>query len=222
MSHPVKLSWKSEAPALIVLLAGFLLGFYFWRNFPAQVPTHWDISGQVNGYSSAAFAAFFLPCLNLGLYLLFLVLPYLDPKKGRYADFVGPYHGFKDLLSAFLLVVFALIGANGLGYQVPVHFWLPLLLGLFFIVLGNIMSKVKMNWFFGIRTPWTLSSETVWDKTHRLSAPVFSIAGLLIAATILAPWVGQIILFSLAIIIIAIGLPLYSYILYWQEERAKS
>jgi len=219
MSNVIKANFKTEAFPVVLLLVSFLSGWYFWQNFPAQVPTHWDINGVVNGYSSPLFAAFFMPILTLGLYLLFLVLPYLDPKKDRYTDFAGAYHGFKNLLVAFMFIMFILVGVSGLGYLVAISFWMPILMAIFFIVLGNILSKVKMNWFLGIRTPWTLSSETVWKKTHELSVPIFSVAGILMAATVLIPSQFQIAIFIVAIALIAIGLPLYSYIIYRQEKN---
>lgn len=221
MSSPIKLSWKTEALSVVLLALGFILGFYYLQNFPAQVATHWGLDGEANGYSSAAFAAFFLPFLNLGLYLLFLALPYLDPKKEEYASFAKAYQGVKNLILGFMFILFVLTGVNGLGYTVPIGFWLPILMGFLFIVLGNILSKVKMNWFLGIRTPWTLSSETVWEKTHALGVPVFSLAGLLIAATVLVTGAWKIVFFVAAVVLIAIGLPLYSYLVYRQEQKVK-
>jgi len=221
MSNPIKPTFKTEWFSVVVIILAFLAGFYFWSRLPAQVPTHWDFAGQVNGYSSPLLAAFLLPLMMLVLYLVFLVLPYLDPKKEQYASFAPVYHHFKDLIVAFLFIIFMLTDLNGLGYDINIGLWTPLLIGGLFVIIGFLLDKVKMNWFLGIRTPWTLSSETVWNKTHQLSSRVLMLAGLIIASTVLVPAAWRMALFIIAIAIVALGLPIYSYILYAKEKKEK-
>ena len=115
MSNPIKPTFKTEWFSVVVIILAGLAGFYFWSRLPAQVPTHWDFAGQVNGYSSPLLAAFLLPLMMLILYLVFLVLPYLDPKKDQYASFAPVYHRFKDLIVAFLFILFMLTNLNGNG-----------------------------------------------------------------------------------------------------------
>jgi uncharacterized membrane protein len=222
MSNPIKSTLKTEGFASVLIIISFLMGFYFYQHFPVRVATHWDWRGNVNGYSSAAGAAFIFPALMLGIYLLLLFIPYLDPKKREYASFAAVYHQFKNLILVFLFIFFILIGWNGLGHNINIGFWTPLLIGVLFVVIGVLLTKVKMNWFVGIRTPWTLSSETVWDKTHQASAKVMAVAGILMAATVLVSSPPEkLTLFILAIATIIITLPLYSYILFRREEKDK-
>jgi len=222
MPNPIKPKFKTEWLAILSLILAAGLSFYFYKNFPAQVPIHWNINGEVDNYGSAAFSAFFLPILMLVIYLVFLILPYLDPRRERYSEFSQAYHLVKSGVIVFMFSLFILIGLAGLGYGINISFWVPVMVGVLFMGLGLVMKQVKPNWFMGIRTPWTLSSEKVWTKTHDLAAPVMSLGGILIASTgfFSSPAI-KMSLFVGAIVIIAIGLPLYSYFLYRQERTGK-
>jgi len=221
MSNPIKPTVKTEWFSVIFIILAFLAGAYFYQNFPDQVPTHWNYKGQVDGYGSPLLAAFMSPTMMLIIYLIFLTIPYLDPKKEQYGSFINIYHRFKDLIITFLFIVGLLIGLNGIGQTIAIGFWMPILVGLLFIAIGGLLEKVKMNWFLGIRTPWTLSSETVWTKTHRLSSRVLMLAGLLMASTVLVPPSIKIFFFILVISLVVLALPVYSYILYRQERKEK-
>lgn len=217
MPNPIKPSFKSEwfALALLVLFARAALFFQF--NLPARVVIHWDIAGQPNGWGSGLFAAWFLPLLALVLYLLLLFLPRLDPKPEHYESFKKSYHYFKDLILSFLFVVYLMTNLRALGYPVDIGFYLPLLIGALFIFIGFFLRNIKPNWFVGIRTPWTLSSESVWIKTHKLSLPVFSSAGILLALSVFAPLKIRSLFYILAILALVLILPIYSYIIFRQE-----
>lgn len=222
MANPIRPSLKTEWPSVLLIVLSGIMAFYFYQNFPAQVPTHWNIRGEVDDYSSPFWAAFLGPLFLIPMYLLFLFLPYLDPRRERYSEFVFSYHLMKNSIVAFLFVIFLLAGLAGLGYAVDISFWIPIMVGALFIGLGAAMRKVKTNWFIGIRTPWTLSSETVWVKTHETACKVMAASGLLMAATVLfsSPAL-KIFLLILSVCLTAIGLPLYSYILYRQERAGK-
>lgn len=221
MINPLKISLKTEGLSLALVILSLIFGFYFYQYFPASVPSHWGLNGEVNGYSSRAVGAFMLPVMMVGMYLLFLVLPCLDPKKDQYISFAPTYREFKDLLVIFLFILFLMMGLNALGQIIAIGFWVPIMIGILFVKIGWLLRGVKMNWFIGIRTPWTLSSETVWNKTHQASGWVFTVSGALMAATVLASGQTQAILFIAAILFLVITLPLYSYLLYVQEKKVK-
>jgi len=221
MSNPIKPSIRTEWFSLCLLILAFASALYFYQNFPAQVPSHWNIRGEVDAYSGPFGAAFLVPLMMVGMYLMFLFLPYLDPKKDQYGEFAKVYHNFKDLILVFLFILQFLTGINGLGYTMNIGFLVPIMVGALFMVLGFLLQNVKMNWFLGIRTPWTMSSETVWNKTHKLSSPVLMVAGLLMAVTAFVPERAKIVLFILSIALIILALPIYSYILYAQEKKLK-
>ena len=219
MSNTIKLNLKTELIPIALILVSLAASFYFYTNFPSTVPTHWNYKGEIDGWSSKAFAAFFFPILNIGLYLLFLVIPYLDPKKDRYQQFAKVYHVFKNLFVIFMTAIYFLVGLAGLGYSVSVGSIVPISVGVLFLILGNYMGKIKSNWFMGIRTPWTLSNETVWNKTNRLGGKIFILVGILLIVGIVLPPAIFWGLFIVGIAITVIVPMVYSFVLYKKIEK---
>lgn len=219
MSNPIKPTIKSEIFSLAVLAISIAASFYFYVHFPAQVITHWDFAGQPNGWSGRAFAAFFFPALLIGIYLLFFVLPQLDPKKERYAEFARVYTIFRNFIVFFMAIIYFIASLANFGLKFDVGIWVSAAVGLLFIIMGNYMGKLKPNWFVGIRTPWTLSSETVWNKTHRFGGKVFMLGGLIMIITSIAPMSWRLPLFIADIIVLMLGTVVYSYFEYLKEKR---
>lgn len=217
--NPIRPTLKTELLPVILILLAAVSSFYFYANFPEQVPTHWNLAGQVDGYSPRGLAAFFFPALALFMYVLFLALPYLDPKKERYNQFKKIYHIFKTLIVAMMVIIYFIVGFSGLGYNISVSLWMPVLIGLLFVIMGNYLSKIKPNWFIGIRTPWTLSSEENWNKTHRLGGKVFILGGVLMILQSLAPVKFRLALFIITLTMILAGTVGYSLFLYLLEKK---
>ncbi|MDR3587646.1 MAG: SdpI family protein [Desulfosporosinus sp.] len=170
---------KNDWLLIILILLGFALGVYFYPALPDRVPVHWNANGQINGYGSKLFGAFGLPAINLGMYIMFLVLPTIDPKKNNYAKFESTYQFVKYIFIVFFLgmQLMTILIATGVVANRPV--FIQIMISLLFILLGNVMGRIKHNYFLGIRTPWTLANEEVWRKTHRLTAPLWVIGGIL-------------------------------------------
>lgn len=221
MDNPLKISFKTEIFPILLVIISFVASFYFYANFPERVITHWGFDGRPDGWSSPAFAAFFFPALILGMYLLFLLLPFADPKKERYAEFAGTYQLFRIIFVLFFVGIYFIASLSNLGFNLPVGTWVPILVGLLFVVIGNYLGKIKLNWYVGIKTPWTLSSEAVWNKTHRLAGKVFVIGGLILALEIFASKNFQFPLLLMVIIGIVLIPTIYSYILYRKEKQEK-
>jgi uncharacterized membrane protein len=212
MKNPIKPTIKTELVPLLFILLGLVLSLYFYTLFPERVATHWNATGEVDGYSGKAFAAFFFPILNIAIYLLMLFVPFADPRKKNYDKFKGVYHIVKGALVVFMSTIYIVLGLNGLGINMPVALITPIAVGLLFIVIGSYLGKVKPNWFFGIRTPWTLSSNKVWKKTHIFGGKVFILGGIFMILTVIFPslfgwFIGLFIAMILSIII-------YSYVIY--------
>lgn len=219
MPNPLKPSFRTEWYAVAINLLLLVAALFFYSRLPAKTPIHWDWSGRADSYSSPAMAAWFLPILSIALYLLLLFLPKFDPKRDQYQSFSRNYHYFKDLLVSLLFVVYILSNLAALGYQINLAVYIPLIIGGFIAIIGLFLHNLKPNWFIGIRTPWTLSSERVWLKTHLLARPIFIISGLLIATSGFLPLFWKQLVFFLAIAILVFPLPVYSYILYRQERK---
>lgn len=209
---PIK--FRREAPIIILILISIVSSFWFYQRMPEVVPVHWGINGQADGFGPKWFAAFFFPVLIIGLYLLFTFLPHLDPKKERYREFAESYQKFKFGFTAFFVFIYFVASLAGIGYNVPVGKVVAMGTGILIILIGNYLGKIKPNWFVGIKTPWTLSNEEVWSRTHRFGGKLFVLSGsLTLFGTFLRPEVmfglviGPILLSSLISVI-------YSYIIY--------
>lgn len=111
-----------------------------------------------------------LPLINIGLYILFLVLPKIDPSGKNFTLITEKFRVIRVIIHAFLAAIFFVISFYSLGYKFNTSMVLFYLVLVFFLLLGNYMGNIRHNYFIGIRTPWTLASEAVWTKTHRLTA----------------------------------------------------
>ncbi|MFA5080836.1 MAG: SdpI family protein [Candidatus Paceibacterota bacterium] len=218
MSNPIKPTFKTETLPILFVALVVISSFYFYSHFPNIVPTHWGISGEVDGWGSRN-TAFIIPAIIIGMYLMFLLLPFIDPKKEKYEQFTKPYHVFKNILILFMAVMYFVASFAALGYDLPVGTIIPVMVGLLFVIMGNYMSKIKRNWFIGIKTPWTLSSEEVWNKTHRFGGKMFIFGGILMAIEPFLPVVSRLPVFIFTIIILSFGTMGYSYLVYLKEKK---
>lgn len=214
MSNPLKLSFKSESLIILLLLISIAASFWFYQQMPAQVPIHWGINGQADGWGSREFAAFFFPALIVGMYLLLILIPFLDPKKERYAEFTKAYWAIRFLLVLFLIYIYFISSLIGIGYNISISKSIAAGMGVLYLVMGNYLGKIRPNWFVGIRTPWTMSSEEVWTKTHRLGGKLFVLAGFLCILGIILPSAWAFILIVGSVLLAALITVVYSYIIY--------
>ncbi len=219
MNSPIKFNLKTEIIPLLILLVCVGLSFFFYAHSPEIIATHWNFRGEADGYSSRMFGSFFFPGLLIGIYLLFLALPFLDPKRERYEEFAKIYNIFRYLIVGVLAIVYLATGIYNIGYHINIGITVATVIGIMMIVLGNYMGKIKKNWFMGIRTPWTLSSENVWNKTHRVGGVLFMIFGvIIIAAPFLPETLAMILFFGYTVAMLA-GTFGYSYWLFRQENK---
>ena len=221
MKNPIKYSFKTEAWPVLMLLA--VVGFSVWSypQLPAQVVTHWNFYGQADGWGSREFHAIFFPALLVAMYLLFSFIPMFDPKSERYQEFSRVYRLMRNLIMFVLTIVFGAATFSNLGYPINIGATVAGAIGLMMMIIGNYFGKLKRNWFIGIRTPWTLSSDNVWNKTHRLGGRLFMIWGL---ALIIAPWLAAPVAFFIlfgGLLIILAWIGIYSYSLYKKEKNAQ-
>ena len=203
-----------------LIIVSLIVGGMAYGHLPERVPSHWNIHGEIDGYSGRFFGAFGIPLMTLGLYFLMVFLPRIDPKRANYGKFIGAYNTFIVLFVLFMLSLYALILLAAFGYEVDIGIATRIGLGLLFIVTGNYMTKVHHNYFFGIKTPWTLASEKVWVKTHRLGGLLFVAAGVLTAASVfLGPEIGFILTIG-SLIGASVISAVYSYFVFRAEENS--
>lgn len=205
---------------LLMIVAATFAGLLLWNHLPEQMASHWNINDQVDGYMPRFWGVFMLPLISLGMFLLFLVIPNIDPLKVNIAQFREAFNLFITLITGFMLYLYALTLLWSLGYTTfgMSRAMLPAL-GVLFIFIGYMLRKAKRNFFIGIRTPWTLSSDKVWDETHRLGAVLFMVSG---ALAFVGAFFGGTIAFWLLFAPLmgsAIFLVIYSYVLYKRETN---
>lgn len=200
---------------LWLLMGGLLVAaILVYPHLPAQVPGHWNIHGQVDKYYPRAFGAFFAPLLTIGIYVLMLITPLLDPRQDNYVRFSGAYTTLRWVLVIFFSFIYAVTIMVALGYAVNVALIIKALVALLLLIIGNFMGQFRHNYFVGIKTPWTLNNDAVWQQTHRLGARVW-VAGSLIClalAPVQAAWSAW--LYFGTIMVMVIVPTVYSYLIY--------
>lgn len=215
----MKINWRSELLPLFLIAVMFILGAIAWPQSSDRIPIHWGISGQPDNYAGKI-GLFYLPLTALGVYALLIFLPVIDPRRRNYEKFKGSYL----IIRIVLILVFACIQVFtvlwALGIDAKINIVVPVIVGLLLIVMGNYMGKFKPNWFLGIKTPWTLSSDESWNKTHRLGGWLFVLYGLALA--IGGPFQQSWIFITLGILlgVIIVGLYTYSYFVWKADPRA--
>jgi uncharacterized membrane protein len=206
---------------LLLLVGATLTGLLLWNQLPEQMASHWNENDQVDGYMPRFWGVFLMPLVTLGMFLLFMVIPNIDPLKANIAQFRGVFNLFITFFIGFMIYIHALTLLWSLGYTSfeMSKAMLPAM-GLLFILIGSLLRRAKRNWFIGIRTPWTLSSDSVWDKTHQLGAILFMASGAL--ALIGGLFGGMIAFWFLFVPLIGstVFLLVYSYVLYQRETKA--
>jgi uncharacterized membrane protein len=178
---------KLIRPAIVAaLLIIFVLTIAMYPAVPDRVVSHWNAAGQADGYMSKSWGLGLIPLIMTGFVALLAVLPRIDPYKKNYEKFGDYYEGFILLFVLFMLAIQVQIILWSTGYQISPNLTFPILIGILFIYIGFLLGHAEQNWFVGIRTPWTLSSETVWKKTHKIGGKLFKIAGVIAFAGVLA------------------------------------
>jgi len=218
----MRLNWRAEIPQWLIIAAMFVAAAALWPTIPSRIPVHWDASGNVNGYGGKFEALLLLPIITIGLYLLLLFIPRIDPGKANYAQFSGAYlvARYSMLVLMAAIYLFSVLAVKGVDINMT-----RVIVGIegaVFVVLGNVLGKVRPNWFVGVRTPWTLSSKRSWVKTHRLAGWLFALCGIILLA-LAAVGIGSALIWvmlGLLGVLVAV-LVVYSYV-EWRNDPEKT
>ncbi|MFH1852872.1 MAG: SdpI family protein [Candidatus Neomarinimicrobiota bacterium] len=209
--------------SLVVIILMFLGAFWVRLLIPAgqPVPVSWNFNGDPARYGNPDIALFIIPLVAVVVSLLFIFIPRIEPRKQHFVQSVKAYSVIWVGLLVVLAVVQVLILVTAAGNQVDVVTVLMVTVGVLFMVMGNYQGKIRSNYLLGVKTPWTLTSELAWNKTHRLAGKLFMLLGaILIAGGILDS--GGVIRYG-----IGFGVPLlifsiftYSYFI-WKADPNK-
>ena len=206
-------------PMLLIAIA-VAVSLAVYSQLPDRVPTHWNARGEVDGWSSRAFGAFLIPVIMILMAVLTPLVPKLDPRRSNYAKFETTYWFTINLVLTFMLGVHFMTLAITLGADIPVERVIPFGVGALFAIIGNVMPRTRSNWSFGIRTPWTLSSDRVWERTHRIGGYLMVAGGVIVMAAALAAPPHLIALITICSILGATaGAFIYSYAVWREEQR---
>ena len=214
MREVIKRNWKSMLLSAVIILFPMAVGVYFWDRLPEQVATHWDFSGNANGWTSRSFTVYGIPLVMLALHMFCLLVSEGDrnscgqnPKLKRLMYWVIP---------AVSLILCASVYPYALGIQIPMQRMALLFLGVLLLVIGNYLPKCRQNYWMGIKLPWTFASEENWNATHRFAGKVYVIVG---ALSLICAFI-QVTLFSeamIVVILVACMVPMgYSY---WYSRK---
>ena len=209
---------RRELVPIVFIIIIFSIAVYLYPALPDKIPVHWNIRGEVDQLGSRFIGLFLIPFITLGVYLLISFIPKLAVYKKNIKMFNKNLYGMKIALILFLSAIYIITLLPTFGYQINVaYFMLPLIAALFFYI-GYIIKFVRRNFFIGIRTPWTLSSKKVWDKTHKIGSITFRINALVFLLAVFLPeYAFWIILVPLiANVLFLVG---YSYWLYQKIKR---
>jgi len=205
---------------LVLIAIATIAGTSLWNQLPDQVASHWDINDQVNGYMLKFWGVFLMPLVSLGMFLISLLIPNIDPLKANIAKFRKTFNLFVTIIIGFMVYIHALTLLWNLGYtNLGIRKTMLSAMGPLFILIGYLLRKAKRSWFIGIRTPWTLSTDAVWGETHRIGGILFMFSGVL---AIIGGFSGGMIAFwSLMIPTMGsvIFLFLYSFVLYQRKTK---
>ena len=203
----------------VIALIPVIVTLFVFSGLPEQIPMHWNIHGEINAWYPKFPWAFMIPVVGIVITLLATLLPKIDPKKENYDRFKKPYLIIRLMLVAFFAIIQMVIISTSMGATfVKVDTIVKFLIGILFIVLGNLMPKFKQNYFLGIKTPWTLANEVVWAKTHRHGGFVWFIAGLIMSVLAFLPGFGSAVIYFAVILFASLEPIFYSWLLYQRQN----
>lgn len=205
---------------LFLVAAMLVVGVVLYPRLPDTMPTSWTMQGHPDGMGPKWQALFVMPLVMLGMLALLRLLPIIDPRRDNYVRMQAVY----DLIVNAILTMMAAIQLLGIavvmGAPLSQERLTPALIGVMLVIMGNVLPLARPNWFVGIRTPWTLSSDRVWERTHRIGGYLMVASGVVAIAVAALPF--PVSFPALGVVSATAGLVpvIYSYIA-WKQEKAK-
>ena len=207
---------------MLLVIAATLASMLIYSRLPEQVPTHWNMEGEADDWSSRFFGAWLMPLMMAVILVVLRLVPHIDPRRANYEKFRGAYEAIVILTMAFMLGLHLMLLAVATGVQVSLERVLPGAVGAFFIAIGVLLPRAHPNWFVGIRTPWTLTSDVVWEKTHKFGGILFTASGALtVAAALVAPRAATWVLIATGTVT-AISVVAYSFVVWKRDKESRS
>ena len=213
----IKKYWRTFVASSLILLIPVIVGLLLWEQLPDTVPFHWNIQGEVDGWTSKTIAVFAMPAIMFAMQIVCLFACTADPKYKNYNHKMMKFVLW--ICPGIGLILSTMVYSAALGREIPVEVIMPLLVGIMFMVIGNWLPKCKQTYTMGIKLPWTLASEKNWNATHRFGGKVWFFGGIVSIASALFSnfWILMI-----TILLMVILPTVYSYCYYVKFERGCS
>lgn len=218
---PPRSSRSATWIAVSIILLQILVSLILYPFLPPMVPSHWNAAGQIDGYMPKGVNALLAPAVSIAIYLFIRFIVGLGPRLGRQSQRANMNVVNLILVGELLLflVIQLVIIATALHMAINFLFVLNIVLSVFFIFIGNYLGKLRRNFWAGIRTPWTLASDTVWERTHRLGSWLFVATGLL---GLLMTFISSMHVWGMigVLFIVTVILFVYSYVIFHNLEKS--
>jgi uncharacterized membrane protein len=169
---------QKKTLSIVVILLAFATAIYFEPIMPTRMASHWNWQGNVDGYMNKDWALFSIPFLMIALTVLLYFVPKIDPQKKNIEKFWNSYDNFILVFNIFMLYLYSMTIVWSMGFSMNMNVVLMPAFAFLFYFCGDLIKNAKMNYTIGIRFPWTLANETVWDKTHKLGEKLFKLTAL--------------------------------------------
>jgi len=208
---------KKELLPIGIVILTFVIAFMVYPSLPERVPSHWNAAGEIDGYMPRLWGTFLFPIITGGVWLLMWGIPKIAVFKKNIAAFDTHYYRFRVFLTGFFAYMFILTLASNF-YEYRMNLFLVPAFSVLFLATSPLLKNAKRNFFIGIRTPWTLSSDTVWAKTHKLGAKTVKWVALIILGAAVYP-TYFVHFFLIPVLAWAFGLIIYSYLEFRKEKK---
>lgn len=204
---------------LVMATAAILFTVAVYSQLPEQMPAHWNLRAEVDGWSSRTRGAFLLPAMAVGIWLLLRYLPKIDPRRQNYERFRETYDFVANTIVSFLSLLHVVVVGAALGWPIDPGRVVAGGVGVLFIIIGNLLPRARPTWFFGIRTPWTLSNDRVWERTHRVGGYLFVLAGVVFLVAAVLPGLVPMVAVPVTVFSVVAVTFVYSIVAWKGEQR---
>jgi len=211
---------KANDISLGIIFLSFIIGAFAYQYLPDIMPTHWNAQGEIDGYMDKFWGVFLLPTISFGLFVLFTFIPKYDPRGKNIEDFDNYYRGIILVTIGFLFYLFILSLLAGLGYKFNMVQVICPAFAVLFFYMGVALEKTKSNFFIGIRTPWTISDDRVWEKTHKLGSTLFKASGIIAFFGVFFKDIAFLLVIG-PILVVSAYLVVYSYVEYRKLHKGE-
>jgi uncharacterized membrane protein len=211
---------KAEWIAAGIVLLSFVIGIVLYPQMPDRMASHWDATGQVNGYMPKLWGIFLMPVISALLLGLFVIIPVIDPLAKNIRKFRKQFDMFVLLLMLFMLYLYLLTIGWNFGVRFGMVQALSPGLALLFYYAGVMMGESKRNWFVGIRTPWTMSSDRIWNETNRIGGKLMRASGVIALFGMVLPDIALMLILA-PVLATAVFSVVYSYVLFRREKKRR-